>query len=378
MKWVFWISAALVGYTYLGYPLWLYLRCRLRPRPVARGRFHSSLSLIMVVRNEAARLRRKLDNLLALSYPSEAWEIILVSDGSTDQTDEILSSYATLPQIRVLLRSQAEGKPVGLNEALALASSDLVVFTDARQIVEPEALTRLTENFADPQVGCASGELMLGDPVSGESAKGVGLYWRVEKKVREMESESGSVAGATGAFYAARRHLVSSVPRETILDDVYIPMRILEQGFRVVFDPRARAWDIADQGRSREFARKVRTLNGNYQLLELMPSLLSGKNPIRFEFVSHKLLRLVVPFALLALLISSFYLAGPLYRAAMLLQLLFYVLGLLSLVGIKMGPMARAADAVLAFLLLNTAALVAFARFVSGRRSAWGEVTAEG
>ena len=378
MKWVFWISAALIGFTYLGYPLWLYLRCRLRPRPVARGPFHGSLSLVMVVRNEAATLRRKLENLLALSCPAERREIILVSDGSTDQTGEILSSYAALPEVRVLLRPQAEGKAVGLNQALQLATSDLVVFTDARQIIEPEALTRLTENFADPEVGCASGELMLGDPVSGESGKGVGLYWRVEKKVREMESESGSVAGATGAFYAARRRLVSSIPRETILDDVYIPMRILEQGFRVVFDPRARAWDIPDQGRGHEFARKVRTLNGNYQLLELMPSLLSRKNPIRFEFVSHKLLRLVVPFALLALLISSFYLTGPLYRAAMFLQLLFYVLGLLSLMGIKMGPMARAADAVLAFLLLNTAALVAFARFISGRRSTWGEVTAKG
>src|SRR5215469_5766615 len=203
MKWVFWISAALIGFTYLGYPLWLYLRCRLRPRPVARGPFHGSLSLIMVVRNEAATLRRKLENLLALSCPAERREIILVSDGSTDQTGEILSSYAALPEVRVLLRPQAEGKAVGLNQALQLATSDLVVFTDARQIIEPEALTRLTENFADPEVGCASGELMLGDPVSGESGKGVGLYWRVEKKVREMESESGSVAGATGAFYAA-------------------------------------------------------------------------------------------------------------------------------------------------------------------------------
>ena len=378
MKWVFWASAGLVVYTYLGYPLWLYLRCRLRPQPLARGGFSGSLSIVMVVRNEATILRRKLDNLLAMTYPSPQWEIILVSDGSSDETTDILNSYAKVPQIRVLLRPQAEGKAAGLNEALRLSHSDLLVFTDARQIIEPEALLLLAENFADARVGCASGELMLGDPVSGESAKGVGLYWRVEKKIREMESDSGSVAGATGAFYAARRALVSAIPTETILDDVFIPMRILEQGFRVVFDARARAWDVADQGRSREFARKVRTLNGNYQLLELMPSLLSRKNPIRFEFISHKLLRLIVPFALLTLLIASCYLRGPLYRAAMLLQLVFYILGLIRLLGIRMGPLARAADAVLAFLLLNTAALVAFARFVSGRRTAWGGLPAKG
>ncbi|MBV9180622.1 MAG: glycosyltransferase family 2 protein [Acidobacteria bacterium] len=378
MRAVFWVSALLIGYTYLGYPLWLYLRCRLRPQPITRSPFAGSLSILMVVRNEAGSLRQKLENLLALEFPSERWEIIVVSDGSSDGTAEILQSYARRAHLRIVVRSQSQGKAAGLNEALALSTSDLLVFTDARQAIEAHALARLTENFADPGVGCASGELMLGDPLLGESARGVGLYWRVEKKIREMESASGSVAGATGAFYAARRELVSAIPEETILDDVFIPMRVLEQGFRVVFDPRARAWDVPDQGRSREFARKVRTLNGNYQLVELMPSLLSAKNPIRFEFISHKLLRLIVPFALLALLIASFYLSGPLYRTAMLLQLLFYVLGLLSLLRIKMGPMARAADAVLAFLLLNTAALVAFARFISGRKAGWGEVAAKG
>jgi cellulose synthase/poly-beta-1,6-N-acetylglucosamine synthase-like glycosyltransferase len=236
----------------------------------------------------------------------------------------------------------------------------------------------LSENFADPAVGCASGELMLGDPQAGESSQGVGLYWRIEKKIREMESDSGSVAGATGAFYAARREAVTAIPVETILDDVFIPMSILQRGLRVVFDPRARAWDVADQGANREFARKVRTLTGNYQLLQLMPSILGRHNPIRFEFISHKLLRLCVPFALLALLVASLDLQGTIFRAALILQLAFYALGLLSLLRLQMGPLSRAADAVMAFVLLNTAALVALVNFVFGRRTAWGHVAAKG
>jgi cellulose synthase/poly-beta-1,6-N-acetylglucosamine synthase-like glycosyltransferase len=378
MKWVFWCAFGLIAYAYLGYPSWLWLRRRLRPQPIRRGAFTGSISVVMVVRNESARLQRKLQNLLELEYPTADWRIIVVSDGSTDGTDEILKQYASGPHFRVQLNSSAQGKAAGLNAAMELTRADLLVFTDARQIVEPRALSLLSENFADPAVGCASGELMLGDRQAGESSQGVGLYWRIEKKIREMESDSGSVAGATGAFYAARREAVTAIPVETILDDVFIPMSILQRGLRVVFDPRARAWDVADQGANREFARKVRTLTGNYQLLQLMPSILGRHNPIRFEFISHKLLRLGVPFALLALLVASLDLQGTIFRAALILQLAFYALGLLSLLRLQMGPLSRAADAVMAFVLLNTAALVALVNFVFGRRTAWGHVAAKG
>ena len=210
-------------------------------------------------------------------------------------------------RVRTLLKPVSQGKAAGLNDAIKLASGEVLLFTDARQQIESGALRLLIENFADPDVGAASGELMLGDPTSGETGKGMGLYWRIEKKIRELESASGSVAGATGAIYCARRSLLdeSPLPEGTILDDVLLPMQIVRKGFRVIFDARARAWDSPDLGESREFSRKVRTLSGNYQLLQLAPWLLSSENAIRFEFVSHKLSRLAVPFALLALLIAS-------------------------------------------------------------------------
>jgi cellulose synthase/poly-beta-1,6-N-acetylglucosamine synthase-like glycosyltransferase len=385
MKYTFWIAAALIGYSYLGYPAWLWLRSRWSPRPVRRGFVESSaapaVSAVMVVRNEEAVIARKLENLLTLDYPQAKLDVVVVSDGSSDRTPAILADYARdsgLPagaptRVRTLLKAVSQGKAAGLNDAIKLASGEVLLFTDARQQIESGALRLLLENFADLDVGAASGELMLGDPTSGETGKGMGLYWRIEKKIRELESASGSVAGATGAIYCARRSLLdaSPLPQGTILDDVLLPMQIVRQGFRVVFDARARAWDSPDLGESREFSRKVRTLSGNYQLLQLAPWLLSSENAIRFEFVSHKLSRLAVPFALLALLIASMFLPQPLYRAALGAQLAFYALSLAALAGVKIGPLSRIADPARTFVVLNSAALVAFINFVTGRKAVW-------
>jgi len=325
----------------------------------------------MVVHNEAAVLRRKIVNLLGLKCPSEHVELLIVSDGSTDGTNEVLKEFANVSRLRVLLRPESQGKAAGLNEAMRLASGDIVIFTDARQEIGQNAIRFLLENFADPQVGCVSGELILGDAEGGESTRGMGLYWRLEKQVRELESILSSVVGATGALYATRRTLLAPLPPETILDDVYIPMHVARQGFRVVFESRARALDVPDLGTPREFARKVRTLSGNYQLLRLSPWLLSSSNPIRFQFVSHKLMRLLVPIGLAALLLSSIFLTGVFYRLALIFQVAFYVLGLGFLAGLKRGPLARIADAACTFVLLNAAALVALAKFLTGRRAVW-------
>jgi hypothetical protein len=220
-------------------------------------------------------------------------------------------------------------------------------------------------------VGAVSGELMLGDPASGEVSTGTGAYWYIEKKIRELESASGSVVGATGAIYCARRNLLDALPVATILDDVLIPMQIVCRGARVIFDSRARAWDSPDLGQKREFMRKVRTLSGNYQLLQLAPWLLSTKNPIRFEFVSHKLLRLAVPFALLALLAASFFLPQSFYRVALGMQVVFYGMSLAAVAKLKIGPLSRLADAARTFVVLNSAAMVAFVNFVTRRKISW-------
>ena len=371
MKWVFWVAAAVIADAYVGYPVWMWFRSWWSPRPVQRGAVEPTVSAAMVVRNEEGVIAAKLENLFALNYPAEKLEIVVVSDGSDDGTVAYLQDLQSHPRVRVLLKSTSQGKAAGLNDAIKLASGEIVFFTDARQKIEPGALRCLLENFADTEVGCASGELMLGQPGDGETGKGMGLYWRIEKKIRELESASGSVAGATGAIYCARRALVDPLPAGTILDDVLLPMQIVAKGSRVVFDSRARAWDVPDLGQKREFARKVRTLSGNYQLLQLAPWLLSGKNPIRSEFIRHKMLRLAVPFALLAVFIASLFLPQPFYRGALLAQTLFYGLSLAAIAGLNIGPLSRVADAARTFVLLNSAAMVAFVNFVAGRKAIW-------
>jgi biofilm PGA synthesis N-glycosyltransferase PgaC len=371
MTWVFWLALAVIAYAYFGFLGWLWLRAQWRPWPVRRGRVEAPVSVVMVVRNEEGVLEQKLRNLLGLDYPGKNFQIIVVSDGSTDRTEAILREHASDPQVHVLLNQLAGGKAMGLNAAMSMVQGDIVVFTDARQEIENGAIRLLMEDFADSDVGAASGELMLGDPAKGEAGRGMGLYWQIEKRVRELEAAAGSVVGATGALYAVRRELVVEIPPDTILDDVFIPMNVAKQGFRVVFDGRARAWDRPDLGMNREFHRKVRTLTGNYQLLQLAPWLLRKENPLRFEFISHKIIRLLVPFALLLALAASGFLPGTFYRVAFWLQVGFYGLSLLGLSRWNLGPISRLSDAAYTFVALNTAALVAFANFVTGRKTIW-------
>jgi biofilm PGA synthesis N-glycosyltransferase PgaC len=367
---MFWVAAAFVAYTYIGYAAWLWMRAQLFPHPVRRGPYQPPVSVVMVVRDEERVLQGKLKNLLELEYPANFYEVVVVSDGSTDATETILRENLD-PRVRVLLNQLSRGKASGLNDGIQMSQGDLVMFTDARQKIEHDALRILVESFADSDVGCVSGELMLGDPALGEATDGTSVYWRVEKKVRALESAAGSVVGATGALYAARRELLTPIPEGMILDDVYIPMQVARQGKRVVFEPRAHAWDSADLGTDREFARKVRTLGGNYQLLQLAPWVLSGQNPIRFEFISHKLLRLAVPFALAAVLVTSAFLPGRVYQVALLLQVAFYGLSALAALRLGRSPLRRVANAASTFVMLNTAAVVAFANFVLGRKTEW-------
>jgi biofilm PGA synthesis N-glycosyltransferase PgaC len=371
MTWLFWLAVAVIAYAYIGYFAWVWVRALWRPRPVKRAAGEPLVSVVLVVRNEEEVLAGKLRNLLELDYPPERSQIVVVSDGSTDGTEAILREHAQNPRVQVMLNQLAGGKGLGLNDGMSLASGDIVVFTDARQRIEPGAIRLLMENFADPGVGAVSGELMLGDSANGETSRGMGLYWRIEKRVRELESSGGSVVGATGALYAVRRELVVKVPADVILDDVFIPMNVARQGFRVVFDGRARAWDTPDLGARREFRRKVRTLTGNYQLLQLAPWLLRRENRLRFEFISHKLSRLVVPFALVTALATSVFLPGAVFRVALWAQTGFYAMSLLGWTGWNLGPLSRLGEVAYTFAALNMAALVAFVNFVTGHKTVW-------
>ena len=369
LKLLFWISAALLAYAYAGYPLWLWLRMHWALRPVKQAPILPTVSVIMAVHNEAGALPAKLTNLTTLNYPPECYEVIVVSDGSTDTTNQILASY-TNDKLRTVNCAEHRGKAAALNAAIAVAQGEIVVFTDARQSVECDAIRKLVRNFADPGVGCVSGNLNLGEPGTS-TGKGLGLYWRIEKSIRQAEAATGSMVGTTGALYATRRNLLTAIPEGTLLDDVYIPMNVVRQGKRAVFETEAIAWDELDKQSTREFQRKIRTLVGNYQLVRLAPWLITKRNPILFEFVSHKVLRLFGPLMLLGMFLSSLLLPGSFYKSAMVLQAVFYLTALVALMRSRPALLGRVSDAAFTFVMLNTAALVALLYFVTGKKEVW-------
>jgi poly-beta-1,6-N-acetyl-D-glucosamine synthase len=370
MKVLFWSSLSLILLAYAAYPIWLYLRAKFCPQPVRRVSIFPSVTILLAVHNEQKYLPAKLHNLAGLDYPADRIEVIVVSDGSTDGTNSILAAWKN-PSQQIVVLPNHRGKATALNYGVAAARGEIIVFTDARQTIASDALKNLVTNFGDPSVGCVSGELIIEQDASAACSRGVGLYWRLEKKIRYWEGLAGSVVGATGAFYAVRRNLLLPLPQETILDDVYIPFQMLRQGHRVTFEHTAVAWDDLKPGPKQEFQRKVRTLIGNYQLLQLAPWVLRRSNPLRFQFICHKLLRLLVPFALIGLLLSTFWLRKEIYGVALLLQLVFYALAALGIFRVRRGIVSRLSDIPFTFLVLNTAAAVAFIYFVTGRKAAW-------
>jgi cellulose synthase/poly-beta-1,6-N-acetylglucosamine synthase-like glycosyltransferase len=276
--------------------------------------------------------------------------------------------------VRVVELPQRVGKAVALSRGCSEARHEILVFADARQTWAPDALKRLLENFADPRVGAVSGELIV-ESAPGVMA-GVGLYWRYEKWLRQTESQIHSVVGVTGAISAVRRQLFRPIPAGTLLDDVYWPLRVTMQGYRVVHDQRAIAHDRLPERARDEFRRKVRTLAGNFQLLTRLPmALLPWRNPLWLQFLSHKVLRLLVPWALLGLLITSALLGGPFYRGALAAQLGSYVIGLSGIWKV-VGARVRPASAAASFLVLNAAAWLAFWVWISGRAGrSWRKVS---
>jgi len=329
---LFWMSLLFVAYTYVGYPLVLFVWSRVRPRPVTRVAYEPPVTLIVAAHNESRTLEAKIRNARALDYPRERLRIIVALDGCTDESAERVRRQAG-PDLELLCLPERRGKAVALNAALARATGDVVVFADARQRLDTGALRALLAPLADPEVGVVTGELVLTDERGRECGDGVGLYWRYEKKVRALEGRIHSVIGATGALYAVRRELVAPLPEGTLLDDVLVPMRAVLQGRRCVFEPAARVYDRVACCADAEYLRKVRTLAGNFQLLTLEPRLLSPReNPAWLQFVSHKVARLLVPYALVALLVSNAVLAasGPVFGTLLVLQAVFYALAVLG------------------------------------------------
>jgi cellulose synthase/poly-beta-1,6-N-acetylglucosamine synthase-like glycosyltransferase len=364
---------AVLLYTYAGYPILVALLARLFPlRTGDDPSFRPMVSVLIPVFNAAQFVRPKLDSLLAQDYPEDRLEVLVYSDGATDGSDDMVAEYeqAHPGRVRLLRAEQRSGKPTALNRMREAAAGEILVLTDIRQPLSENAVRLLVERLADPRVGCASGHLIL------RGATGAGFYWHYENAIRMSEARFRSMVGVTGPLYAMRKSDLPEVPLDTILDDMWIPMRLRLQGKLLTLCPEAIAWDQAFED-DRELGRKVRTLAGNYQLFSRLPRLLFPfTNPIWFETFSHKLLRLICPWVLVALLITS--LAGAFMprtaasgelwslRTLVACEVIFIAA---ALVGARAGRITGAART---FVLLNWAAVVGLWRWMRGaQRITW-------
>jgi cellulose synthase/poly-beta-1,6-N-acetylglucosamine synthase-like glycosyltransferase len=377
MEILFWSCVLLTAYTYAGYPCLMAVLAMVRPAPVATQPtptpYAPSISIVLVAHNEVSRIAARVSELLGLLKSSGfTGELIVVSDGSTDGTAQA-ARVSEEQELHVMDLAENLGKAAALTAGCAAARGEVLVLADARQSWTALTIPELVAPLADPSVGAVSGELILRDE-QGLMA-GVGLYWRYEKWLRTNEGRVHSTIGVSGSVSAVRRELFTPIPAGTVLDDVYWPMHVIRQRRRVVHNPLAIANDRLPPSGRGEFRRKTRTLSGNLQLVALATWLLvPGMNPVWLQFMSHKLLRLVVPWALIAALLASAVLEGALYRWLLAVQIAGYATGTIGLLW-PAAARSRLLGAAGSFVLLNAASFVAFWVWLSGGSSrSWTKV----
>jgi cellulose synthase/poly-beta-1,6-N-acetylglucosamine synthase-like glycosyltransferase len=372
MKIVFWTSLILLLYVYAGFPALVVIVGLLKKRDVRKQPITPKMSLIVAAYNEQDSIAEKLENFLTLDYPPEALEIIIASDGCDDASESIISGYND-KRIRLLCLPR-RGKIYAINDAVAVATGEILVFSDATSIFEEQALRELACNFADSEVGGVSGCMVYRKLVDGDaSSQGENLYWSYEKWLKKMESRTGSIISATGALYAIRRELYRPPQDKAVTDDFAISTAVIEQGRRLVFDSEALSYEEPASQASGEFARKVRMMTRGLRAVLLHKKLL---NPFKYGFYSlalfsHKIARRLMPLCLLILLISSFFLKANanFYFIAFIGQIFFYTFAVIGYVSRK-SDLGQFKLFYIPFFycLANAAAFIAVIKVLSGKR----------
>ena len=371
---VFVLAGATMFYALFGYPLLLGWLAKRANNPVHKDDQLRTVSIVIAVYNGEKFLERKLKTILNLNYPRELMDILVVSDGSTDRTDEIARGFAS--QGVRFLRVPHAGKAAALNAAVPLVSGEILVLNDVRQTLDSDCLRNIIACFGDPKVGSVSPRTIIVEGDSHEEAT-TSAYWRYEDWIRRRHTRIDSTFGYSGAFAAMRRSLWVSLPPGTLLDDVYVPLKAFFLGYRILYEPTATMYDFPTVLHS-EFRRKVRLQAGLYQMLKIMPELLSSRNRMRFHFLSAKYGRIVIPYCLIAIALATFGLP-PLWRAlAAWGQVLFYGLAALDRLVPDRFPLKKLTSPIRTFVVLMAASLAAVRVYFVSPTSLWKEATYRG
>jgi cellulose synthase/poly-beta-1,6-N-acetylglucosamine synthase-like glycosyltransferase len=376
---VFWLSLAVLFYTYLGYPLLLACRSWLPQREASRpdDAFLPQVSIVLAAYNEANHIRNKLENCLALDYPHDRLEILVGSDGSDDGTDDIIREFQDR-SVKLLAFSPRRGKMATVNRVVREAKGEICVFSDVSEVFDLDAVKKLTRHFADPSIGAVTGNHIYHSKKTGLGA-GTSFYWKFQRLLQRTESRIFSVCACDGTIYACRRALFPFPPDPTINDDMAVPLGILLQGKRVIFEPEAVARGEVLPETQRFFRQKVRGQAGRYQVFALFPRMFVPWPMRRWGiFLSHSVLPVLVPWFLALALVSNIVLlfGGPwIYQVFMALQALFALAALVGYIAEKRRIYLGLGAIPFYFVLANFGSLCGFFAYISGvQRAAWRKV----
>lgn len=367
-----------LAYVLAGYPLLLGLVAKLRPRPVKAADIEPFVSILISAFRETRDLPRKVRSLWQLDYPTDRFEVLVADDGSGDGTGELVEELAAEPaaagRLRLLERTENLGKARQLNRLAEQARGEILIFTDARQPLEPDAVRNLVKVFADPDVGGASGAVEYRTPAG--DAVPIGAYWRYESWLREHEARVHSCCGGAGPLLSIRREWFAPLPPEVVLDDMLGPLRLVLAGRRFVYVHDAVALETYAMNRRHEFDRRVRTQAGTFQLLRLEPRLLwPWRNPVWWQFSSHKLGRLMVPWLLLLTLAGTLLGLGqhPAFGVLLALEAGFLAYGVIGWLTAGTPRAPKGSSLAYSLLLLSATALAGLWRDLRGGSTArWG------
>lgn len=368
----FWLCATALFYTYVGYPLLLVVMDSLRARAVQRADYMPTISIVITAYNEERDLQAKLENTFALDYPKDKLEIIVASDCSTDRTDEIAQSFAARG-VRLHRQTERLGKTAAQNAAVEKAHGEIILFSDATTLYQPDVLGVMMPNFADPTIGCVAGRLVYVDPAQSSVGHGARSYWGYEVFLKERESRICSLIGVSGCLYAVRRSAYVPLYNEAC-SDFLIATKMVEQGLRAIYEHNAVCTEETNRRVDRELRMRVRVITQTFTDLwrnrEMMNPLRSGFYAV--QLISHKLLRYLVPLVLIVCFGASLLLAtGSIFYAAVLIvQIFFYAAALISWLLERIGIRSRLLALPQYFVIANLASLIAIYKFLRGERYA--------
>ncbi|MFH1868334.1 MAG: glycosyltransferase family 2 protein [Candidatus Omnitrophota bacterium] len=369
MSFIFWFSFITLIYIFIGYPLILTVYAAIRKKTFKKEDIEPSVTLIIPAYNEEKVIEEKIKNSLSIDYPKDKLEIIIASDGSTDNTTKIVKKYEE-SSITLHDHKERRGKPQVLNDAVGKARGEIIVFSDASSIFDKDAVKKLVRNFADERVGCVCGDYKFGYEHETSRSKGEGLYVRYELFIKRKEAQAGTLLGLHGAIYAIRKGLYTPLKPDMINDDYVVSAKIVEAGHMSVYEEEAVAYEKTCASRKQEFYRRMRIAAGNYQFIPELKELLNPfKGMIFVEFVSHKLLRTLAPFFLLLMFLASYFAPGDFFKSIFIMQALFYIVAFIGALLESLNIHIKYLYVPYYFCLSNLAVMMGFFRFVTGKHS---------